>query len=52
MRTLIDESLAAGHHSIMWNGADDGGRLLSSGVYFCRMIAGEFRKTTRMTLLK
>ncbi len=50
--TLVDELRSAGRHSVVWNGTDDEGRLLSSGVYFCRMATGSFRESRRMTLLK
>ena len=35
-----------------WDGTDMDGRLLSSGVYFCRMVAGNFEKVRKMILLR
>ncbi len=38
LRSLIEEqTLTAGSHSYVWNGLDDRGRTVSSGVYFCRL---------------
>ena len=53
VRTLADDKyLAAGHHSLIWSGRDNNGRLSTSGVYFYRLEAGEFVATQQMTLLK
>ncbi len=50
--TLLEEKLAAGRHSVIWNGRDGRGRQVASGVYFSRIRAGDWRATRRMTLLK
>jgi flagellar hook assembly protein FlgD len=53
IRTLIDgEQLQAAHHQVRWDGRDDAGRSVPSGVYLYRMTAGSFQATKRMTLLK
>ncbi len=52
VRVLIDEERASGSHDVIWNGLSDRGQQVASGVYFCRMEAGSFRDTRRMTLLK
>jgi flagellar hook assembly protein FlgD len=52
VRTLVDEHRAAGRYQVQWNGLDDGGRAVSSGVYFYRMQAGSFHETRKMILLK
>jgi hypothetical protein len=52
VRQLLDESLAAGEHSVAWSGRDDAGRSVSAGVYYARLSwAGEVR-TRSMVLLK
>jgi hypothetical protein len=45
--TLFDGDQSPGSHTMSWN-ADD----LGSGVYFCRLQAGEFGKTIKMILLR
>ena len=40
VRTLADGSLPAGPHALSWDGRDDRGRPVASGVYFCRLAAG------------
>jgi len=52
VRTLVNEDLTAGRHSVLWDGNDSSGRGVSSGVYFYRMNAGEVTSTRRMVLLK
>jgi hypothetical protein len=52
IRTLVDEPRTAGVYTIAWNGRDDGGRPMASGVYFCRLEAGKFTQTRRMMLLR
>jgi len=52
VRTLVDEDRPAGRYEMRWNGTSDRGGRLPSGVYFCRMQAGSFRETRRMTLAK
>ena len=52
VKTLVNQQLNAGHHTIIWNSRDEAGRAVSSGLYFYRMDAGNFSKTHRMLLLK
>jgi hypothetical protein len=35
VRTLFDEDVSSDEHSLVWDGRDDSGRDLGSGVYFC-----------------
>ena len=50
--TLVDEALKAGSHEAVWNGRNDQGRKVPSGVYFYQVAAGENESTQRMLLLK
>ena len=52
VRTLSSGSLPAGLHAVTWDGRDDGGTSVSSGVYFYRLHAGEFSESKRMTLIR
>ncbi len=49
---LFNGRQAAGNYRITWNGADNNGRVVSSGVYFYRLIADGQSSTMRMMLLK
>jgi hypothetical protein len=52
VKTLVDASQTAGHKSLRWDGKDDSGNRVSSGVYFYRIQAGECSQTRRMVLVK
>jgi len=52
VRTLRDEFMAAGRHTIRWDGRDDGGRSVSSGIYFVRFESAGVGVTHRAVLLK
>jgi DNA-binding beta-propeller fold protein YncE len=53
VRTLLDDERAAGPHDVTWNGRDDAGRKLASGVYFYRLeAAGGGVETRKVTLLR
>jgi hypothetical protein len=52
VRTLVDGFVTAGDHEVRWDGRDDGGEVVSSGVYFYRLRAGDVVETQRMVLLK
>ncbi|HKW15363.1 MAG TPA: FlgD immunoglobulin-like domain containing protein [Candidatus Krumholzibacteria bacterium] len=52
VRSLVDEIRQPGNYSAMWNGRDDRGAAVASGVYFCVMRAGGVEATKKMVLLK
>jgi len=52
VRTLADAPMAAGQYSITWDGRNDAGSTLSSGVYFYRLQAGATAIVKKMLLLK
>jgi hypothetical protein len=52
VRTLVDEARAAGRHEVAWDGRDDAGRAVASGMYMARLAAGEVREMKKMVLLK
>lgn len=53
VRTLIAaEPQAAGRYQMRWDGMDDRGVSVSSGVYFYRISAGEFQTVRKLMLLK
>jgi len=52
VKTLLNEFKTPGNHSVVWNGTDDFGRSMGSGIYLYRIEAGENVATRRMLLLK
>ena len=52
IRTLLDDYLEIGQHSVVWNGLDDFGRDMGSGLYFYQMKTDDFVSVKRMVLLK
>jgi hypothetical protein len=50
--TLVDETKAAGHHSTSWDGLDQNGQPLASGVYLYRIKAGDYTEAKKMLLQK
>lgn len=53
VRTLLNETGFAGHHSLFWDGRDDHGVAVASGVYFARLrVDGQASQVRSMVLLK
>jgi hypothetical protein len=52
VRLLADGTFAAGDHTVVWDGKDNSGRAVSSGVYFYRLSAKDFMTEKKMLLLK
>ena len=50
--TLVDQRLASGSHRVSWNGRDQNGGAVSSGVYFYHMQTEGFTATKKMVLIK
>lgn len=50
--TLINDYQNAGIHNIVWNGKNNSGQQVVSGIYFYNMQAGNFSQTKKMILLK
>jgi aminopeptidase N len=52
LRTIFAGELPAGGHEVRWDGSDEGGRPLASGVYFCRLASGANVETRKLLLLR
>ena len=52
IRDLANGTMNAGNHSIRWDGCGEHGSPVSSGVYFYRIVSGDFSGGGRMTLMK
>ncbi|MBI9030410.1 T9SS type A sorting domain-containing protein [bacterium] len=54
-RKIWDKSVThdlPGLHSIVWNGLNNKGKEVASGLYYCRLSSGNYRETNKMVLLK
>lgn len=52
VRTLVDFALPPGRHSVVWNGSDDAGEIVSSGVYFYQLTIGQLQARKKMIFIK
>jgi len=52
VKSLVNEVMPAGYHKIEWNGNDESGRAVGSGVYFYRMVTGDYVAVKKMVMLK
>jgi hypothetical protein len=52
VRTLVNEHQAAGHRTVRWDGTDQEGRPVTSGVYFLKIRAGDATDTRKMILMR
>ena len=53
IKSLVNnKTMLAGKYTVDWNSTDDGGKQVSSGVYFYRITSGNFIATKKMMLLK
>jgi len=52
VKTLVDDFQEAGAHNVIWNGTDNTGTQVASGIYFYRIEAGSFTDTRKMMMLK
>jgi hypothetical protein len=50
VRTLVQEPRAPGFHAETWDGRDDGGRTVPSGIYMARLRAGSFSQAHKLLL--
>jgi len=52
VRTLADRRFLPGYQSISWDGCNDNGRLVTSGVYYYEFKAGDFKAIKRLVLMR
>jgi hypothetical protein len=52
VRTLLRAARPAGHHEMRWDGRNNAGRMLGSGVYTIRLVAGNSRSAQKVVILK
>lgn len=52
VRSLVNNVQSAGTHSVTWDGANQAGKQLTSGIYFYKLTAGNFVSVKKMIMLK
>jgi protocatechuate 3,4-dioxygenase beta subunit len=52
VRTLVDRQQEPGYHTVTWDGRNEVGQSVGSGVYYVRLEAGDFRAVVKMALVR
>jgi len=52
VKTLLNEQLSIGKHTVVWDGKDANNKQVSSGIYMYKLKAGDIQQTKKMILLK
>lgn len=52
VKTLFEQDQGPGEYSVQWDGKDNHSQSLSSGIYLCRIKAGEYCRNLKMSLIK
>jgi len=52
VKSLVSRILPAGDHSVVWNGRDDQGQPVASGIYYCRLVSAGQTVMRKMVLAK
>lgn len=52
IRTLVNDFKPAGKYTVVWDGKDNNGNAVGSGIYLYKINAGKFTKTMKMVLAK
>jgi len=52
IRSLVNGPLPAGFHQVEWDGRNDLGHRVQSGVYYCRLSSGNLHQTKQLVILK
>jgi len=52
IRTLADRQMEGGRHTLQWNGTNDAGRQVSSGIYVYRLVSGKRSLTRKLVMMR
>jgi flagellar hook assembly protein FlgD len=52
VKVLVDEEKVAGTYTAYWDGKDQNGQPVSSGIYFYKLDTGNFTEVKKMALIK
>ena len=48
VKTLVNEKQVRGQKTVIWDGRDNQGRTIGSGIYFCRLQAGAYEQSKKL----
>jgi hypothetical protein len=51
-RELVDATQRSGFYRVTWDGKNNAGEQVASGLYFCQLRAGDYKETKRLVLIK
>jgi len=52
VRSLLSGPMSAGNHRIVWDGKDNSGHLVSTGLYFARLETGEGTSSSKLVVIR
>ncbi len=52
IQTIASEHQSAGWYDVVWNGETVDGKTISTGIYFVRLVAGEYSQVIKLLYLK
>jgi flagellar hook assembly protein FlgD len=52
VRTLVNSYFGAGYYDAVWDGKDEAGSQVASGIYIYRLQAGNFVQSKKLTFIK
>ncbi|NUM74433.1 hypothetical protein HUU40_08740, partial [candidate division KSB1 bacterium] len=52
VRRLVSGAMNAGRHSVVWDGKDNSGQSVPSGIYLYRLRVNDFVQTRKMSFVK
>ena len=52
IKTLVNQDQRAGKYKVLWDGSDEGGFKVGSGIYFYRFETGNFTESYKMVLIQ
>jgi hypothetical protein len=52
VKLLVEGEKDAGNHLVLWDGANQRGQLVANGIYFVRLVVGQYARTRKMVLVR
>jgi flagellar hook assembly protein FlgD len=52
VKQLVDDDLPTGRYRAEWNATNESGQRVATGVYFYRLVVGEYSRSKKMLLIK